>query len=186
MTSGIKAQDTGAAILHTGTVVAVCYSAELINGVGKEVHTEGKITKWGIPGDCHYGETRTSSSTGQQIPNDRPVTVVGAEAARDACKKLGIPEVPIGGLGENLHIQGAGDLSDLREGDNLRFMPSGGDVPSVVLRVRLQNDPCSNLKLYHKLMVKELFGKRGVICTVTQEGHVRVGDKVVIVRSSTE
>jgi len=167
---------------RTGTVIAVCYSPELIDGVGKSVQQEANITRLGIPGDRHYGETRYSQSTRKTIPNDRPITVVGAEATRDVCERLGIPNVPPGGLGENLLLDGAGDLSDLRAGDEIRVMTAGSTEPSVVLRVRLQNEPCSNLTIYHKQMVKELYGKRGVICTVLKEGHVQVGNKVEIVR----
>ena len=60
---------------------------------------------------------------------------------------------------------------------------TGSSKPSAVVEVRLQNEPCSNLLIYHKQMIKELYGKRGVICTVAQEGPVRVGDKIEVVRT---
>ena len=41
-----------------------------------------------------------------------------------------------------------------------------------------QNEPCANLRIYHAKMVKALYGKRGVLCTVLKEGVVRVGDRV--------
>src|SRR3712207_8531466 len=47
--------------------------------------------------------------------------------------------------------------------------------------VRKQNEPCANLRVYHRLMPKELVGKRGVICTVLKEGKVRVGDRAEVV-----
>ena len=62
-------------------------------------------------------------------------------------------------------------------------MPGG--EPKVILEVRKQNDPCSNLQVYHKMMTKELMGRRGVICTVLKEGQVQVGDAVSLVRSET-
>ncbi|HEX8599361.1 MAG TPA: MOSC domain-containing protein [Chloroflexia bacterium] len=165
--------------LATGTVSAVCYSAELINGVGKEVHESAQVTRWGIPGDRHYGETRVSR--GRVVPNNRPVTVVGADGTRAACEKLGIPNIPPGGLGENILAEGLGDLSEVTGGDEIHVLDERGE-PKVILGVRKQNDPCANLMLYHKQMVKELMGKRGVLCTVLLEGEVRVGDSLVWVR----
>ena len=163
-------------LVATGKVIAVCYSAELINGVGKEPHESGRVTKWGIAGDRHYGETRFSSSARRTVANNRPITVVGVEATRDAAAKLEVEPIPTGGLGENILTEGLGDLSDLAAGDILRFLPEGETEPSVILKVRKQNEPCSNLSLYHRLMPKELFGKRGVICVVLREGTVRIGD----------
>jgi MOSC domain-containing protein YiiM len=52
------------------------------------------------------------------------------------------------------------------------------------LQVRIQNDPCANLRVYHKQLVKELYGKRGVICTVLKEGPVQVGDRIEVIRKS--
>lgn len=166
---------------RTGQIIAIAYSPELINGVGKELHDEAQVTRWGIPGDRHYGETRYSSSRKQVVPNNRPITVVGVEATRRAAERLGIPPVPPGGLGENFLIEGLGDLSELTSGDQLHFVSPEGTL-KVALEVVDQNDPCSNLQVYHKLMVKELYGKRGLLCTVLKEGTSRLGDTVRVVR----
>ena len=163
-----------------GRVIAVCYSAELVNGVGKEVHDSGEITTWGILGDKHYGETRMSR--GRVVPNNRPITVLGAEGLREACERLGIEAIPAGGLGENLLLEGLGDLSDVQPGDELHVRSADGEA-GPALKVVKQNDPCSSLQVYHKMIVKELFGKRGLLCTVLREGTVRVGDTVELVRS---
>jgi hypothetical protein len=167
---------------RTGKIIAVCYSSELINDVGKERRGEGHITRWGIPGDRHYGKTRYSQSKRRIVPNNRPITVVGVEAEHDACERLGVPMIPPGGIGENLLVEGLGDLGDLQPGDELHALGADGQT-NVILRVGKQNEPCSNLQVYHKLMTKEMYGKRGVICTVLQEGHVREGDTVWLVRS---
>ena len=179
MTADTK-EAAGKATVRTGKIAGLAYSAELIDNVRKQPRESAEITTLGIPGDRHYGETRYSQSQRKTLPNDRPITVVGAQATRDACAKLGIPNVPTGGLGENLQLEGLGDLSDLTEGDELHVLGPSGQ-PKVVLRVSKQNDPCSNLKIYHRLMVKELMGRRGVICTVLQEGTVHVGDTVEVV-----
>ena len=150
MATNIEASETMGTVIRTGTVIAVCYSAELINGVGKEPHESGEITRLGIPGDRHYGETRVSPRLGV-IPNDRPITIVGVEGVRDVCEQLDVPTIPPGGLGENLLIEGMGDLGDILPGDLVRVLPADSTEPSVILLARLQNEPCSNLQIYHKL-----------------------------------
>ena len=189
MTTDLEAATGRSEALRTGKVIAVCYSQELINGVGKQPHQAGEVTRLGMPGDRHYGETRVSSSRGV-VPNDRPITIVGREALVDTCERLGVPLVPPGGLGENILTEGLGDLSDVLPGDVVRIIPaselSDGAEPAVILLARKQNEPCGNLKIYHRMMTKELLGKRGVICTVEKEGAVRVGDRVELVRPARQ
>ncbi len=175
---------TPGTVVRSGTVIAVCYSSELINGVGKQPHQSARITTWGIPGDRHYGETRMSHSLRKPVPNDRPITAVGVEAVRDVCELLGIPHIPAGGLGENLLLEGLGDLSDLQPGDELHITGADG-TPGAVLVVRKQNEPCSNLQIYHRLMVREMYGRRGVVCTVLREGPASTGDRVELVRKAS-
>lgn len=163
----------------TGTVAAVCYSAELINDVAKEVQQSAHITRWGIPGDKHYGETRISR--GRPVANNRPISVVGADGIREACRRLGIADIPVGGLGENILCEGLGDLGEMAASDEIHLLSDAGE-PKVILRVGAQNPPCASLMVYHKKMPKELMGKRGVLCTVILEGEVQAGDKVAWVR----
>lgn len=167
-----------------GTVLAIAYSKELINGVGKEVRSGADVTILGIEGDKHYGETRYSSSQRKVVPNLRPITVVGVEATRAACEALGLPEdtVPAGGLGENILTEGLGDLSDLAEGDRMEFLDRSGE-PKLVLNIEGQNPPCSSLMIYHKQMVKQLINRRGLLCTVAQPGHIEVGDTVRVIKA---
>src|SRR5438067_2256701 len=99
MSVDLKRAEAASDILRQGTVLAVCYSEQLIDGVGKEPRQSAQVTRWGIPGDRHYGETRTKS--GRAIPNNRPITIFGVEAVRSTCEQLGIPTVAPGGFGEN-------------------------------------------------------------------------------------
>ena len=169
--------------VRTGTILALCYSPDLINGVGKVPHNSAHVTKWGIPTDRHFGETRVNSRR-QTVPNNRPITVVGVEAVRDTCAKLDIEEIPPGGLGENFLVEGLGDLSDVEPGDRFVVVSPDGEV-KVVLDAWKQNDPCANLSFYHKQIVKELYGKRGLLCTVSKEGTVSVGDKIELHHKSS-
>src|SRR5688500_9521203 len=148
---------------RTGRIITVCYREALLHGGGKEQHNAAQVTRWGIPGDRHYGETRYSSSRKETVPNNRPITVVGVEATRGASERLGITPIPYGGIGENFLVEGLGDLSELTSGDQVQFLAPDGS-PNVVLEVFAQNEPCSNLQIYHRLMVKELYGRRGLLC----------------------
>lgn len=179
MSVEVERESTAAKVVATGCVLAIAYSVELINKVGKQTHDSAEIARWGIPGDKHYGETRLSR--GQIVPNNRTITVAGVEGEREACAQLGIPLIPAGGLGENLLTEGLGNLSELAEGDEIHVL-SGENEPKVILLVHKQNDPCVSTLLYHKQMAKALMGKRGVLCTVLKEGTVQVGDKVAWVR----
>ncbi|MEO8289109.1 MAG: MOSC domain-containing protein [Chloroflexota bacterium] len=181
MSTEIREMSAVETATRTGSVIALAYSLELVNNVAKQPHESAEITHLGVPGDRHYGETRYSQSQRRRLKNDRPITIFGAEATRDACAKLGIEPVPPGGMGENLLTEGLGDLAYLKQGDRIEVLGENGEA-KVVFEVQKQNDPCSNLRIYHKLMPKELMGKRGVICTVLQEGRVDVGDRVVAIQ----
>lgn len=81
-------------------------------------------------------------------------------------------EIPHGGLGENVLIRGLGELGDLRPGQRIAF-GSG-----VELEVTEQNNPCVNLSVYHPQTPKKLYGRRGVLATVTRPGTLKPGDSV--------
>jgi hypothetical protein len=181
MTTGTQKASRQSTVVRTGTVLGLAYSPELINNVGKEPQESAQITRWGIPGDRHYGETRYSNSARKTVANNRPITILGVEATRSATEALGIPELPVGGMGENLLLEGMGDLGDLVKDDEVHVLDENGE-PKVILSVRKQNEPCSNLQVYHKMMTKQMMGKRGVICTVLKEGSVQKGDRVALVR----
>jgi MOSC domain-containing protein YiiM len=161
--------------VRRGTVLAVCWSPTLDRGVGKAPREAGRITRWGIPGDRHHGEF--DSKRGAPAPNDRPITVVAAEAVRAACADLGLPELAPGSLGENLLVEGLGDLSDLVAGDRLLVAPPDA-AAGVELVVTEQNRPCKNLCAWHRDLPAALRGRRGVICVVHSEGEVKPGFRV--------
>ena len=119
----------------TGTVVAVCSKAE--RGVPKIPQAVVTVGEFGIEGDFHSGLMRTRSS-GEVLPNNRHISIVAKEVFDDLNRELGT-EIPEGGFGENILVEGMGNLSELKEGDMMRF--SSG----VELEITGQNDPCKNL-----------------------------------------
>jgi len=155
-----------------GTVVAVCLSPD--SGVPKHAQPEVTVGTYGLEGDYHAGPTRVRR--GEVMPNHRHVSVVAQEVIDEVNRTLGT-EIPPGGLGENVLVQGLGDLGDLAPGDRLLF--SSG----VELEVTAQNDPCKNLSVYHPQTVKRLYGRRGIVAVVIKPGSLRTGDGVELVKA---
>ena len=104
-------------VSKTGTVVAVCMRKE--KGVPKHPQSEVVIGEYGVEGDYHAGPMRTRSS-GDVEPNRRHVTLVAKEVFDDLNRELGT-DIPAGGFGENILVEGLGDLSDIQEGALLSF-----------------------------------------------------------------
>jgi hypothetical protein len=155
----------------TGIIVAVCLRKE--GGVPKYPQSEVVVGEYGIAGDWHSGPMRTRSN-GKVVPNTRHVSLVAKEVFDDLNRELRT-DIPLGGFGENILVQGMGDLSDIAEGDVLRF--SSG----VELEVTGQNDPCKNLMVYHNQILKRSYGRRGVLAVVKTTGRLKPGDTVSVV-----
>ena len=156
----------------TGTVVAVCLRKE--GGVPKHPQPEVTVGEYGIEGDWHSGPMRTRSN-GETVPNTRHVSLVAKEVFDDLNRELGT-DIPHGGFGENILVEGMGDLANIAEGDVLRF--SSG----VELEVTAQNDPCKNLMVYHNQIPKLSYGRRGLLAVVRTTGRVKAGDTVSVIR----
>jgi MOSC domain-containing protein YiiM len=153
-----------------GTVVAVCMRKE--KGVPKYPQSEIVIGEYGVEGDYHSGPMRTRSN-GEVEPNRRHVTLVAKEVFDDLNRELDT-DIPAGGFGENILVEGLGDLSDIKEGDLLSF--SSG----VELEVTGQNDPCKNLMVYHNQVPKRAYGRRGLLTMVRTTGRLKPGDSISV------
>jgi MOSC domain-containing protein YiiM len=112
-------------------------------------------------------------SNGDVEPNRRHVTLVAKEVFDDLNRELGT-EIPPGGFGENILVEGLGDLSDVNEGAVLAF--SSG----VELEVTGQNDPCKNLMVYHNQVPKRAYGRRGLLSMVRTTGRLKPGDYITV------
>ena len=153
-----------------GSVAAVCLRKE--KGVPKYPQSEVTIGEYGVEGDYHAGPMRTRSD-GQVVPNTRHVTLVAKEVFDDLNRELDT-DIPAGGFGENILVEGLGDLSDINEGEIIRF--SSG----VELEVTGQNDPCKNLMVYHNQVPKRAYGRRGLLAVVRATGHLKPGDSITV------
>lgn len=153
----------------TGRVVAVCRNSAA--GLLKLPQDEIHIGRYGVKGDYHAGRKRLSRRTGLMKRNDRQISIVAKEVLDDLHRRLGI-SIPHGGFGENILVEGIGDLSNLSEGDRIYF--DGG----VIVEVTEQNEPCANLNVWHKRVLYEVMGRRGVVGVVKKGGTLRPGDRV--------
>jgi MOSC domain-containing protein YiiM len=154
--------------------VAVCLRKD--GGVPKYPQQEVIIGQYGVEGDWHSGPMRTRSN-GDVVPNTRHVSLVSKEVFDDLNRELGT-DIPPGGFGENILVEGLGDLSGIVPGDLLRF------TSGVELEVTEQNDPCKNLMVYHNQVPRRAYGRRGVLAMVKVTGRIRPGDSVSVVGPS--
>ncbi len=145
--------------MKTGTIIAVCTSP--VAGVPKYPREQAVVGKWGLKGDFHCKSTRKSHSIrGTMKPNnDRHITIVGKEALDSVNTELDI-QLGVGVLGENILVEGLGDLSQI--------LPKSMVVIKNLIRLRVmgQNQPCSNLTHYHPHFISKIYGRRGILCAI--------------------
>ena len=156
-----------------GIVVAVSVSPH--TGVPKIPQDTVIVGEHGVVGDFHAGVTNKHKKSGPSEPNLRQLTIVAQEALDSANEQLDIA-LGAGSIGENVLVDGLGDLSGLVVGDVLRL----GE--QVSLRVTSQNKPCATLNVYHGDIVKTLLGIRGVAAVVDSTGVIKTGDTVLVER----
>ncbi len=159
---------------RVGQVVAVCSSPA--SGVPKYPRLAVEVGPHGIVGDYHAGLHNRHKKTGEPEPNRRQLTIVAQEVLDEMNLLLDIQLKP-GDLAENVLVWGLGDLSDLQPGDRLRLGP-------VLVEVTAQNQPCKTVAVYHPLLVKHLYGRRGVTAVVLEPGTLRPGDPVTLLRAT--
>lgn len=143
-----------------GKIIAVCVSQT--EGIPKgRLLLGGVLERYGLRDDYHNNAMRRSfSERGKFKPNtDRHISVIAFEVLRELSEELQIPLDP-GSLGDNLTVEGLGDLSQIKDGSILKI----GE--KIRLRVTEQNQPCVNLVPLHRLLVKKIHGRRGIMCAV--------------------
>lgn len=161
--------------MKTGKIVAVCVSDK--PNVPKYPQEEIIVGEYGFIGDIHAGPTRISRRTGLPKFNDRQVSIVSKEALDELNAALEISLKP-GDLGENITVEGFGNLSDMKPGMCFQI------GVRVLLEITEQNDPCKNLYPYHRLLVKISYSKknRGVLAIVKHGvgSKIRSGDTITL------
>jgi len=81
-------------------------------------------------------------------------------------------------LRELLSRRGMSDLDSLAAGDCLRV----GDCLVEITNVRI---PCRNLNQWDPLLLKTIQGRSGWVAKVVEEGFVRAGDDIQVMRKGT-
>ncbi|MDO8407838.1 MAG: MOSC domain-containing protein [bacterium] len=152
----------GKGMNRVGFITAVCTSP--VGGVPKYPQEQVQVGLHGLVGDYHNRELRPShnkSRLGVLMPNnDRHITMVAEEVYASLNAELGTA-LKAGDFGENILVKGMDNLGDIPS--DARLMIDDG---LVVLRVTEQNDPCKNLSPYHRLLVKKVYGRRGLLCAI--------------------
>ncbi len=150
-----------------GKVVAVCLKGQ--RGMPKYPQPQAMVGPYGIEGDYHAGPLDRHVKEGPPQPNRRQVTIVAKEVLNSVNQLLGT-NLQAGSLGENILLEGHGDLSDFQPGDKIKL----GE--HVVLEVTTKNRACSALAAHHPNMVEQLESKRGLSAIVIKTGVVKPGD----------
>ncbi|GBC84232.1 Putative metal-sulfur cluster biosynthesis proteins YuaD [bacterium HR11] len=156
-------------------------------GVFRKPHPEpDDIRKWpepwvevgpdGVVGDYHAGPYKRHPRVDPTRPNLRQLTIVSQELLDWVASTLGVRLQP-GDLGENVLVEGLGDLTAVSSGDLLVF--EGG----AVLVVTGPNAPCHKVNRYHPALREHLVGRRGLTARVYRTGRIGVGDAVLWVRA---
>ena len=89
-------------------------------------------------------------------------------------KQIGEKIFP-GSLGENILVEGLGDLSHIASGDILKI------GKSVTLRVTDQNEPCVTLNSIDNRILKLIVGRKGLVASVESTGYIYPNDKVKLI-----
>ena len=155
---------------RVGRVVGVCLRPT--SGVPKYRQEAIVIGPDGVVGYYHAGPVNRHRKKGPPEPNHRQLTLVAQEVLDELNALLGTT-LHAGSLGENITVEGLGDLSDLAPGTLLR-------VGSAILEVTGQNQPCKTIAVYHPHLVKLINGRRGVTAIVRQPGIARPNDQVMV------
>ncbi len=154
---------------YGGRIIAVCTSP--FAGVPKYIRDIAVMAEFGFREDFHCKPMRRSfSNPGTEKPNtDRHITVVAQEALDEVNEKLGL-KLKAGDLGENILVKGLGNLSNVLDGMEIEIQIGTYDehnaMEKAILVVTGQNKPCKNLNHFHPKLIKEIYGKRGLLCSV--------------------
>ena len=135
-------------------------------GMPKLPIDSARITLDGVPGDW---QTNRKYHGGR----DRAICLFSEEHYNWLRAEYKIDR-SFGAVGENFTTRGI-DLNALRPGDRLRV----GGCTIEITNVRV---PCGNLRKWDSKLPKVIDGHSGWVCKVIDEGDVRSGDAIEVIR----
>ncbi len=144
----------------TGIVSAICTRA--MPGLPKYERMEGVVvTHFGLDDDYQVmplvGVPRSLFGTKQNA--DGHITVLAKETLAAVNERLGLCLIA-GDLGENILVQGLGDLSEIPNGTAISI------GSRVTLRVVKQHEPDEALRIHDPRILQALSGRSGLRCVV--------------------
>jgi MOSC domain-containing protein YiiM len=134
-------------------------------GVPKRPVDSARVTRNGVEGDVQRNLKYHGGA-------DRAVCIYSEELYAEL-RNEGI-DVTNGAFGENFTTAGV-DLNLLEKGDRLRV----GDCLIEITDVRV---PCNTLKKWSAKLPKMIVGRSGWVAKVVEEGTVRPGDAIEVIR----
>ncbi|MEE4188219.1 MAG: MOSC domain-containing protein [Roseobacter sp.] len=172
-----------------GTIVWLGRVTDQDTDLRSEVLRDAHLSLEGIEGEFHGGATRASCSRvtaqhpkGTEIRNVRQLSVVSKEELAAIAADMGMEDIDPRWIGASMVIEGIPDFTRIPPSSRLQ-VPSGA-----CLTVDMENRPCifpgreidkdrPGLGPKFKPAAKD---RRGVTAWVEREGHVQVGDTVVL------
>ena len=141
-----------------GFIKSICISEK--KGTQKhEVPEATLIDDWGIDGDAHAGKWH------------RQVSLLALEEIEDFRRRGG--DVDFGAFGENLVVEGLGELKALPLGSIFNI----GDV---VLELTQVGKECHSHCEIYKKVGDCIMPREGVFTKVLKGGKIKIGDEIVI------
>lgn len=150
--------------MRRGTIVSINVGIDPV--LAKESRKRAVIGHWGLEEDRH---NRPECSGFPELETLKPntgrhITILAQEVIYDLNARLGLGLAP-GSLGENITTLGFGDLSDIPN-ETLLIVRDEDGKELAAFRVTEQNKPCKRLSLLHRMLPREIYGRRGLLCAV--------------------
>lgn len=185
-------------ILYTGKVeyVGINIPTSLSSQPKFQINLEVGL---GIAGDRHFGLTRLvnvrdGSGLGRlgiikktPVLNTRQISFVSQEELSELAKKIGLRDIPLGSMGENVRVSGIPNLTQLSIGTFFGIRPPGKSDCGAVLMNTGENIPCRiiaeevakrvNLPV-NSQFVRLAMGLRGLTGMAMKSGSIAEGDLI--------
>lgn len=148
-----------------------------------------ELTFGGIPGDTHYGLTRSACTRfpylyaeGTEVRNTRQLTLVSSEELAEIAEAMQIERVLPGWLGANVEVSGIPGLTLLPPSSRLVFS-SGATIV-----VDIENRPCAypaqvidgHFPGKGRRFIRAAMHRRGLTAWVEREGSISPGDGIEV------
>lgn len=135
-----------------------------------------EVYEFGVKGDYHSGISNFHANKNNL---NRQITIISKEVVDDINSQIN-NKILKGSLGENILVEGLGDLSNIKDGQILKF------GKYVTLKVTGQNQPCATLNSIDERILKLIVRKRGLLATVISTGKIFPLDNISLLNEKSK